>query len=51
MSKIGIKPDDGTMGKGIIRIQKLVDDLKREIALLKSANTLLTARVQTLEDA
>ena len=44
MSKIGIKPTDATIGKGIIRLQKLVDDLKRE-------NTLLKARVKKLEDA
>jgi len=44
MSKIGIKPDDKVVGKGIIRLQKLVDDLKRE-------NDLLKARVKTLEDA
>ena len=58
MSKIGIKPDDRVVGKGIIRLQKLVDELRRENDLLKarltsseSANDLLTTRVQTLEDA
>ena len=44
MSKIGIKPSDSIVGKGVIRIQKLVDELKRENALLK-------ARVKKLEDA
>tara|TARA_Y100001973_G_C5153194_1_gene309265 strand:+ start:298 stop:432 length:135 start_codon:yes stop_codon:yes gene_type:complete len=44
LTKIGIKPDNSVMGKGIIRLQKLVDDLRRE-------NELLKARVKKLEDA
>ena len=36
MSKIGIKPDDRVIGKGITRIQNLVDDLKREVTALKN---------------
>lgn len=36
MSKIGIKPDDKVIGKGITRIQNLVDDLKREVTTLKN---------------
>ena len=58
MTKIGIKPDDKVVGKGMIRLQKLVDDLRREVDSLKarmlvSENeaTLLKARVKTLEDA
>ena len=39
MSKIGIKPDDKVIGKGIIRLQKLVDDLRREVNALKSRVT------------
>ena len=42
MSKIGIKPDDKVVGKGIIRLQKLVDELRREVDSL-------TARVTELE--
>jgi hypothetical protein len=44
LSKIGIKPDNKVVGKGMIRLQKLVDDLRRE-------NELLKARVKKLEDA
>ena len=39
MSKIGIKPDDKVLGKGIIRLQKLVDDLRREVNALKARVT------------
>ena len=39
MSKIGIKPDDKVLGKGIIRLQKLVDDLRREVNALKTRVT------------
>lgn len=39
MSKIGIKPDDKVVGKGIIRLQKLVDDLRREVNALKTRVT------------
>jgi hypothetical protein len=58
LSKIGIKPDDKVVGKGIIRLQKLVDDLRREVNTIKvrvtnaeTEATLLKARVKTLEDA
>lgn len=44
LSKIGVKPSDIVVAKGIIRLQKLVDELKRE-------NDLLKARVKKLEDA
>tara|TARA_B100001094_G_C17880188_1_gene646499 strand:+ start:495 stop:629 length:135 start_codon:yes stop_codon:yes gene_type:complete len=44
LSRIGIKPSDKTVGKGVIRIQKLVDELNREISLLK-------ARVKKLESS
>jgi len=39
LSKIGIKPDDKVVGKGIIRLQKLVDDLRREVDSLKARVT------------
>ena len=39
LTKIGIKPSDAVLGKGIIRLQKLVDELKREIDSLKSRVT------------
>ena len=39
MSKIGIKPDDKVVGKGIIRLQKLVDELRREVNALKTRVT------------
>jgi len=39
MSKIGIKPDDKVVGKGIIRLQKLVDELRREVNALKARVT------------
>lgn len=39
MSKIGIKPDDKVIGKGIIRLQKLVDELRREVTALKTRVT------------
>ena len=39
MSKIGIKPDDKVLGKGIIRLQKLVDELRREVNALKARVT------------
>ena len=41
-NKIGIKPESKTVDKGIIRTQKLIDQLRREIDSLK-------ARVTTLE--
>jgi len=42
LSKIGIKPDSKTVNKGVIRTQKLLDELKREVEALKK-------RVTTLE--
>jgi len=39
LSKIGIKPDDKVIGKGIIRLQKLVDELRREVTALKTRVT------------
>jgi len=39
LSKIGIKPDDKVVGKGIIRLQKLVDGLRREVDSLKARVT------------
>ena len=39
MSKIGIKPDDKVVGKGMIRLQKLVDDLRRVVDSLKARVT------------
>ena len=36
MSKIGIKPESKTVDKGIVRTQKLIDDLRREIETLKA---------------
>ena len=44
LSKIGVKPENKVVGKGLIRLQKLVDELKNEINSLK-------ARVKTLENA
>ena len=44
LTKIGIKPSEVVVAKGIIRLQRLIDDLKRE-------NDLLKARVKKLEDA
>jgi len=41
LSKIGIKPEDRTVDKGIIRTQKLIDDLRREIEALKARVTAL----------
>jgi len=35
MSKIGIKPESKTVDKGIVRTQKLIDELRREIDELK----------------
>ena len=43
-NKIGIKSSDIVIAKGIVRLQKLIDDLKLE-------NELLKARVKKLEDA
>ena len=42
MSKIGIKPQSKVVDKGVVRIQKLIDELTRELNALK-------ARVTTLE--
>ena len=41
MSKVGIKADDGTVNKGVIRIQKLLDELRREVETLKERVTTL----------
>ena len=41
MSKIGIKPDNKTVDKGIVRTQKLIDDLRREFESLKARVTAL----------
>ena len=56
MSKIGIKPESKTVDKGIVRTQKLIDDLRREIEALKARDTTretgqtaLEARVTALE--
>ena len=56
MDKVGIKPGDKVLNKGIIRIQKLIDELTREMNALKarvttleSGLTALTARVTELE--
>ena len=56
MDKVGIKPGDKVLNKGIIRIQKLIDELTREmndlkarVTTLESGLTALTARVTELE--
>ena len=41
LSKIGIKPESKTVDKGIVRTQKLIDDLRREIEALKARVTAL----------
>ena len=42
MSKIGIKAQSKVIDKGVVRTQKLIDELTRELNALK-------ARVTTLE--
>jgi len=56
MSKIGIKPESKTVDKGIVRTQKLIDSLRRELEALKArvttldtGQTALEARVTELE--
>ena len=53
MSKIGIKPESKTVDKGIVRTQKLLDQLQRELDALKASVTMeldaLKARVTILE--
>ena len=56
MSKIGIKPESKVVDKGIVRTQKLLDQLQREIDSLKArvttletGQTALEARATTLE--
>ena len=41
MAKIGIKPDSKVVDKGVIRIQKLIDELERQVELLKARVTKL----------
>ena len=41
LSKIGIKPESKTVDKGIVRTQKLIDELRREIEALKARVTAL----------
>ena len=41
MSKIGIKPESKTVDKGIVRTQKLIDNLRRELEALKARVTAL----------
>ena len=41
MSKVGIISDDSTVNKGVIRIQKLLDELRREVEALKKRVTAL----------
>ena len=41
MSKIGIKPDSRTVDKGVVRTQKLIDELRRELEALKKPVTAL----------
>jgi len=36
MSKIGIKPESKTVDKGIVRTQKLIDELHRELKILRA---------------
>lgn len=47
MSKIGIKPESKTVDKGIVRTQKLIDELRREIDELKK----LKERVDHIYDS
>ena len=56
MSNIGIKPESKVVNKGVIRTQKLIDQLLREIEALKArittletGQTVLAARVTVLE--
>ena len=41
MSKIGIKPESKTVDKGVVRTQKLIDNLRRDIEALKARVTAL----------
>ena len=41
MSNIGIKPESKTVDKGVIRTQKLIDELRREVEALKKRVTAL----------
>ena len=41
MDKVGIKPGDKILNKGIFRIQKLIDELTREMNDLKARVTKL----------
>ena len=41
LDKVGIKPGDKILNKGIIRIQKLIDELTREMNDLKARVTKL----------
>ena len=41
MSRIGTKPKEGVAAESIIRIQKLLDELRREVEALKSRVTTL----------
>ena len=41
LDKVGIKPGDKVLNKGIIRIQKLIDELTREMNDLKARVTKL----------
>ena len=41
LDKIGIKPDSKVANKGIVRIQKLIDELTREMNALKARVTKL----------
>ena len=41
LDKVGIKPGDKVLNKGIVRIQKLIDELTREMNALKARVTKL----------
>jgi polyhydroxyalkanoate synthesis regulator phasin len=41
LSNIGIKPESKTVDKGVIRTQKLIDELRREVEALKKRVTAL----------
>ena len=41
MSNIGIKPKDKVLDKAVIRTQKLIDELRRELDALKKRVTAL----------
>tara|TARA_R100000655_G_scaffold58927_2_gene97377 strand:- start:1131 stop:1268 length:138 start_codon:yes stop_codon:yes gene_type:complete len=41
LSNIGIKPESKTVDKGVIRTQKLIDELRREVETLKKRVTAL----------